>query len=157
MHAARLAAERMHTLANAHKPSEPAQPCARVQRDDTAVAHTEKKKKKTCTHTLLDSCGRLMTADIRPCAHRHTYGHQLSSALYWIASIQLASIGLGLFEKHHCHSWSEQASCSTLCTIFFCSKLNSNGSCVADGAYPDAVYLDCIGLQYVLQVLKAKD
>lgn len=59
VHAACLAAKHMHTLANAHKPSEPAQPCARVQRDNTAVAHTEKKNMRPHVGRLMwetDDC-----------------------------------------------------------------------------------------------------
>lgn len=87
-----------------------------------------------------DDCGYTRVYTQRTCAH------SMGSALYWITLIQLALIGLGLFEISlpQLFTVASLHPACILCTIFN-GKLNSNGlhdPYLADGAYPDAVYLD---------------
>lgn len=145
LHSACLTAKHMHTLADVYKIT-----------GALSLVHTcSRTTRKTDAHTFLDTCGRLMTAVCtRVCTQTHVctlaeqrtlldYFNSLSfhwfRGLFWNITAVLGRLAV-----------DSTGSCAPFLKANWI-PVSCVGSCLADGAYPDAVYLDRIGLPQVLQ------
>lgn len=154
LHLTCLAAKHMHTLADVYKPTT-AQPRTHMQKDKKAGTQWLQKHKNMHPPVLRHMWETDDCRYTRMCTQTHVYTPAEQRTLL----DYLNSVSFDWFRAF----WNITATCIWcslsvwgLCTIFNI-KLNSNGlhgSYLADGVYPDAVYLDYTGL---LQVLLAKD